>query len=352
MSNALTLRTPEELTAVSAKPLGGPLQVLGPAMLSAAQLALRKSKVTATDATAIVGVNPYRTPLQVWQEKVSTEIPEPITSEAIEIGQHAEGMIMELLAKRRGLVLAPGDTVIHPIFDWIAATPDRIVLDARGKRIAVAEAKMVGFRMASKWGEAPPDYVQVQVQWQMIATSTRMAYVAALLGTELLIYEQHHDQELADALVRTCAAFWERFVVTKTPPPPTGRDEDREFLTRYFAGRREGMLKADGAAEAAAALFFEARAAREEAQEREDEAANVLRAAIGDHEGIEGREWRATWKHDSSGGVDWKSVANELGAPPELVARFTRPGPRKFLCKQVKPTALQQRVRALKGKQQ
>jgi len=54
-------------------------------------LQARKSLITATDVPAILGVSPYRTPLQVWFEKVSDE--QQPDSEILEIGRDIEPVI-------------------------------------------------------------------------------------------------------------------------------------------------------------------------------------------------------------------------------------------------------------------
>jgi putative phage-type endonuclease len=304
--------------------------------LSIEQLELRRTKITATDATAIVGVNPWRTALDVYVDKV--EGSSFMGNMATRIGDRAEALIMDLLAEECGLVLAPATTEVHPICGWAAATPDRLVLaEPGGPRVGVAEAKCVGFRQAAQWGDSGdlddvPDYVLVQVQWQMICTRTRKAHVAALLGTELRVYEVAHDEDLALSLLEACDEFRRTHWEARIPPPAT-TPEATAAIARLYPRCKGVMAQADDAAEWAAEKYLRARAARMSAEAEEEAAKASLMAAIGEREGIEGVGWRATWKAPKGGMTEWKAVAEELGAPAELIAKHTKPHARRFLLK-------------------
>jgi putative phage-type endonuclease len=310
--------------------------------LTPEQLALRKTKITATDATAIAGVNPWRTALDVYVDKVADTPPSP-SSRAARVGDRAEGLIMDLLAEERGLVLAPATTEVHPILPWAAATPDRNVLDApEGRRVALAEAKCVGFRQASKWGDSGevddvPEYVLVQVQWQMLCTRQRLAYVAALLGTDLRVYEVEHNEDLAAAVLEACDGFRRHHLEARVPPPPGGGVAG-EALSRLFPRSRGGMVAATSVEEQIAVRYFAARRSREAAEHEEEAAKAELMAAIGERDGIEGDGWRATWRSTASGGVDWEALATALSPEPAFVEQFKRPGVRRFLCAPSKET--------------
>lgn len=307
-------------------------------MLTAEQLEIRKTRVTATDATAIVGVNPWKTAHDVWAAKVRGDTIEP--SMRMRIGDRAEAMVMELLAEERKLTLATATTQIDRVHTWLCATPDRLVMDVSPVKDAqvrgVAEAKVVGMRVAHHWGEEGdevPDYVRVQVQVQLTVTRTRIGYVAALLGTELRIFEVEHEPDLEAAILEECEKFHRFYLVPRVPPPPDASEASKRALEAAWPRNRLGMLAATPDLATVAQRYLDAAAQAKAAEEQMSLAGNLLRAHIGEHEGIEGFGFKATWKASAGGGVDWKGVAEKLGAPAELVEQFKRPGSRRLLVK-------------------
>lgn len=303
--------------------------------LTKEQLELRKELVTATDATAICGTNPYRSQLDVYADKMAEE-PEVVDGARavrMALGNALEEPIMQLLAAERQLVLAPATTERHGILTWLGATPDRAVLDRpSGSRMAVAEAKLVGSRMVENWDEGPPDYVHVQVQVQMTVTRTKLAYVAALLeGTDFRIFEVEHDPDLECAIIEACDTFRCRHLIPRIPPAASANRDARAAFARLYPRHKAGMVIASGDAEVVARRYLDARARAAEAEAEAEAAANYLKAVIRDHEGIDGRSWKATWKTPANGTASWKDIATELGATPALIAQHTTPASRRFL---------------------
>src|SRR5690606_7815110 len=92
-------------------------------------LEARRRGLGASDTAAILGLNPWATPLQVWQEKVDTSAPadEPV-SEAAEWGSILEAPLARQTVARHPelgkLVPSPG-LLQHPDHPWMLATIDR-----------------------------------------------------------------------------------------------------------------------------------------------------------------------------------------------------------------------------------
>ena len=188
-------------------------------MLTAEQMALRRTGITATDATVIAGVCPYkRTVADVLAEKRGETEPFETTT-AMRVGNVLEAPLLGLLAEDREIVVLPGNkTYIHPYFPWALATPDGVVFD--GKRMgSVCEIKCVGAWLSKTWkAHSPPQHVVVQVMWQMAVTCTRRAYVGALLGgTDWRTYVVDFDENMGADLLSVCGEWWERHVVKGEP---------------------------------------------------------------------------------------------------------------------------------------
>lgn len=301
--------------------------------LTVEQQAMRRTGVTATDSVVIAG-EPYfgRTSLNVYNEKIGAA-PAWEGSVATRAGDHNEAFIMELLAEEYSLTLTQGTTERHSILDYILATPDRNVVDKNGSRIAVAEAKFVGYRQAFRWDGGPPEAVIVQVTKQMIVTGQRIGYVAALLGTEPQFHVLEFHDSLASGLLEMDESFWKGNVLPRVPPPPEATEEAGKALRDLYPKVKGDMLRASPDIEEAAREYFAAKRELEAMETRKLAAENGLKAAIGDAAGIVGDGWRAKWS-DRRGSVSWKNAVEALmpSVDKKTFEQFRGAGTRVFNC--------------------
>lgn len=270
--------------------------------LTREQLEMRQSMIAATDAVILAGVYPGKKgPASVYLSKVAV-LDEGDEEEALamRLGNLLEPLAIDLVAQERGLHYAPGETVRHATESWIGATPDAFVVRPESlARTGVIEAKAVGRFRLSHWGDeldAVPEYVHVQVQWQMLATGLKTAYVTALLGLEHRSFVVEHDESLASALVEVCGDFWKKHVLTHTPPEPDGSEDAWKIVKSAFPRpKRGGLLWAPEPVADLAKQAMAAKAMREKYERLEQEKRQQLCALIGDDEGYEGDGWRAKW---------------------------------------------------------
>ncbi len=305
-------------------------------MLTDEQLAMRKTMVTASDTYVLAGEGySNQSPLQVWREKTGDVAPWEGTTYT-RIGNLLEPLLFELLAEEIGLTMIDGVTERDPLRPWLGATPDRLVLDSDKTCTAVAEGKVVlSPSSAKKWKELPPDRVIIQGTIQMIVKRVRKLYVPALLLGEFRYWEIELDsQNLGPALLDMDQQFWEGHVVTGIPPLPDASEASARALKELYPRVKGGLIRASADVEDAAREYFQARKALEPLLAAESAAENKLKAAIGEHAGIEGDGWRAAWG-ERKGSVSWKKAADELlkGTPAEVFEQFRGAPSRVFDCK-------------------
>lgn len=301
-------------------------------MLTTEQLAMRRSGITATDATILAGVSPYgRTVHDIFLEKVGDADAVEQTP-AMSLGHRLEPVALALLAEERGLTIRPGQTEKHPVMTWAIATPDGDVYSVDGDRVAVAEAKAVGLRMAHRWGEsgdpeAIPDEVRVQTAWQMIVARVRRAHVVALIGTEARFYDVEHDEDLAAALLEMGDRFMRKHITPRIAPTIDGSEASARMVRGLFRRARAGLVKAPAEAMPLVREYMLAREAADAAEKAKTAAQAKLCALIGESEGIEDPRFVATWK-ERAGSPDWKALAEKLGATKALAEEYRRAGVR------------------------
>jgi putative phage-type endonuclease len=205
---------------------------------------LSRAGIGASEIASIVGLNPYASPWDVWLEKTGQR--EPFTgNQFTEWGHRLEPAIRQAYCDKTGHAIeVPTDSLFHPTTSWARATPDGFVIEGT-KRVSLVQCKNVGTWVEKSWKDAPPDYVQLQEQWEMYVTELARADVSVLIGgNDFRIYTIHRDDKVIGDLVKIAADFWRR-VETKTPPAVDGSDACQRHIERRFAKSDAIVLDAD-----------------------------------------------------------------------------------------------------------
>lgn len=182
-------------------------------------LAERRQGIGASESAAVLGLSPYKTPLDVYLEKTG-EAPAQADNEAMYWGRELEGAILRRYQRDTGRELQTVQrtyrSALHP---FMTATPDAVGSDR------LVEVKTAGIRSAVEWGDPGTDAVPVaylvQVTHQMIVTGHQLADLAVLIGgQDYRVYAVPLDAELAAAIIEREATFWQA-VEARQPPAPT-----------------------------------------------------------------------------------------------------------------------------------
>ncbi len=202
-------------------------------------LQVRKGGIGSSDAAAAVGLNPYRSQLELWMEKTGrAPLAPPGDGGADDQSPMYWGSLLEPIVaahytRRTGNRVRRINAVLqHPEHPWMLANIDREVLGAPD--VQLLECKTAGIQGAWLWRDGVPEYVQLQVQHQLAVTGKHAADVAVLLGgQELQIYRLERDEELIGQLIALEREFW-GYVERDQEPPADGSDSaDRALRALY-----------------------------------------------------------------------------------------------------------------------
>ena len=193
-------------------------------------LAVRKRGIGSSDAAAAVGLNPYKSQLELWLEKTGRDDNLPKIDPHDETSPTYWGNLLEPIVaahytRRTGNKVRRINAVLqhpHPSLLWMLANIDREVIGS--DEVQILECKTAGINGARLWRDGVPEYVQLQVQHQLAVTGKTTADVAVLLGgQDLEIHRIQRDEALIARLIPLEQRFW-RFVETDTPPPADGSE--------------------------------------------------------------------------------------------------------------------------------
>lgn len=202
----------------------------------------RRRFIGGSDVAAVLGISPWRTPLQLWEAKTkpALEGPVPEKKRVFSRGHRWESVVAEMLVEHlqgRGHtveIVRSNERYIDPERPYLAAEIDyELRLDGEPD-ITNVELKTVHPFKAREWGDEDTDEVPVwytaQAMHGLGVTGRRRCLVAPLFGAdEIRAYPIERDDETIAAMRARCAAFW-NLVQTGVRPDPTNlADLDRLY---------------------------------------------------------------------------------------------------------------------------
>lgn len=277
----------------------------------------RTKGIGGSDVATVLGLNPYKTPLELWEEKTG-KTKGKTAGEAAYWGTQLEDLVAKEFSKRTGMKVQRVNFMLTAGEDgWMRGNIDRAIVntDIAG-RVSVLkpekaaecgrllttdvglECKTANQFMADQWGDSQeqeilagqvvtdhkiPLYYETQIQWYMAVTGLSKFYVAVLIGgNDFRMYEVPRDEDVIQALVSQCEAFWKNNVLADVPPAPVNV-EDIKKLYRKDNGEMTEATNEE------AADIGELRTLKErikELQEQEKAVASRVIMAIGEKAGL------------------------------------------------------------------
>ena len=271
----------------------------------------RKQGIGGSDAAVVCGISRYKSPVELWLEKTG-QMPDQEAGEAAYWGTQLEGLVRVEFTKRTGIEVEHRMELLrsdeHPFMqanlDGTCLHPDL--------GPCIFEAKTASAFKAGEWEDSIPDEYFLQVQHYMAVTGYQGTYIAALIGGNTFRWKFiPRDEEVIALLVQLEADFWQH-VQSETPPPLDGSSASARFLAERFPS---SVLRSTVALpENAAALvqqYDEASQQIKALTERKQEAENLLKEMLGDHETGTAGDHLVTWKNVVQERLDTKTLKAE-----------------------------------------
>jgi putative phage-type endonuclease len=315
----------------------------------------RMGGVGGSDVAAIVGLSPYRRPIDVWESKVRPEQVPELDKECLWFGNALEPVIRGRYAIRNEIeVVEPSEigkyfpnskawnnqTIVVGRYPWMLGTADGWA----PALVEGVEIKNIG-RKTDEWGEPDTDEIPamycVQTHWYIDIHSAKGWRVAPLFsGNTLGSYRIPRDEQLMKDLRDAVGDFWTSYVVPKKEPPIDESENYGKYLARKFSLSTGNVIKNPSIDLVEWALKMKHADDEESAAaDRKREANNHLRALVGDAKNAAIKNIGTVgWiRPEEELVTDWTAVASQLSSlydearaadavtAAEIVAKHTKP---------------------------
>lgn len=286
----------------------------------------RKKGLGGSDASAAVGVNPYKSPIVLYMEKTGQYTP-PEPGEAAYWGNMLEDVVANEFIKRynegllqeweqltadEGLnvpfkearIQRRNAILMHDEHDFMLMNVDRFLFcPVKGK--GILECKTASAYLADEWkGEDIPDQYYVQVQHYLAITGLNYAYVAVLIGGQKFsMYYIERDEEFIQNLIRLESEFWHRVTVSNIPPAIDGSDSTSEMYKLMYPDSKEYPepfeFDSEGVSIVAQRQYY--KTAMESSEEQKKTFENMIKSLMEDRELAFAGNYKITWKTNKKG---------------------------------------------------
>ena len=269
-------------------------------MLTDAQRAVRHEGIGASDTPIIMGYSSYKTPYQLYLEKIGAIDASEEMTEQQYWGNALEPIILTRFSEENDVRVTFPDTVHHPDYPFIFANLDGWVASEN----AVIEVKSANSYQRKEWDMALTDGIPlvylIQVAKQCLITNATRGYCAVLIGGmeyKQFIYER--DAALEDLILKADIEFW-RCVQNRIEPDPMSTSDCR---LKFPTPHPDKIADANFRTMNALVGLMNVKASIKDLNAEEDRLKMELMSHMGNAEYLMGQDGElvATWKATKKG---------------------------------------------------
>jgi len=285
----------------------------------------RQKGIGSSDVAAILGLNPYKTALDIYEEKTAFQpLILPMT-EAMEFGLRLEDVIAEKYSDDTGhKVQRRNQPIVHKKYDFMRVNIDRVILNpGNGKGTGILEIKTTNGFTYKSWGDdGLPLMYYAQLQYQLACAGYTWGDIALLIdGRNFEVLPFARDNEFITLMEAQVEDFWVSHVLAKIPPEPVTGADVQKLFPRAAAGKTIAATDAEWiACQQLTALREQIKKLEAEKNRLEDQ----IKVAMGDAETLTyAGEPIVTWKTLTSRRIDSKRLQAEQPKIYELYSSET-----------------------------
>ena len=190
----------------------------------------RFDSIGASESGSILGLNPYKTAVDVYYEKVDrvTDFTDNLN---MRLGRELEPIIKKLFEEDTGFKVRNDHKIrVDKEHNFLTTNLDGMI---------VGENAPVEYKALGRWDGEIPNYYYSQVQHQLMITGSEYAYfVVLVLSAQKSFIKQkiERNDEFIGLMREEEVAFWQENVMKNTPPDPKTVDDTKKIYADSVQG--------------------------------------------------------------------------------------------------------------------
>jgi putative phage-type endonuclease len=190
----------------------------------------RRKYLGGSDVAAVLGISPWKTPLDLYLDKITPAKEQPDRNKAriFSRGKTLEPYVLDILAAEESLkIVNRGQRYIDPTCDFLAAEIDAEYYDEKLQSVQNIEIKTSywGKGFGDEGGDDIPVYYTAQAMHGLMVTNRQVCVFGVLVGLDdFRVYRIERDDETIEGIRRQEFDFWQR-VIDLNPPEPSNTDD-------------------------------------------------------------------------------------------------------------------------------
>jgi putative phage-type endonuclease len=196
-------------------------------------LEMRTSYIGGSDASCIVGMNPYKTNVELWENKTGRRTPEDISDNPfVKYGSEAEKYLRELFAldfPQFAVNYCDHNIWLNDKYPFAHASLDGWITDELGREgvLEIKTTNIIQSIQKEKWNHRIPDNYYIQVLHYLMVTEFDFAILKAqlkydydgdiFLNTKHYRIEREEVQDDIDLLEKAERKFYENIINDTRP---------------------------------------------------------------------------------------------------------------------------------------
>ena len=272
-------------------------------------LAWRRPGIGGSDAAAVIGLNPFKSAIELYADKMGM-MPEKEDTEAMRLGRDLEQYVAERFCETTGKKVRRNNFMWHHDEHrcMIADVDREIVGENAGLECKTTQAW--GGKVIMK-GEIPLTYYVQCTHYMAVMGYDRMYLAVLIFGKGFYWFTIERDDDEIAALVAAEAAFWRDHVEAGISPDPDGSQSAEQAVDAIWGNRaqEDELLMFDFSDDMRE--LCDLAAAEKEIKRRKDAIKQRLQAALGEHMVGSSDRYVITWRPQERSSIDSRRLYRE-----------------------------------------
>lgn len=280
----------------------------------------RRQGIGGSDVSALLGLNPYSSPMKVYLDKIG-KLEEQETNEAMRQGTDLEDYVASRFCEDTGKKVKRVNRILqHPEFPWMLANIDRDIVGED----AGLECKTCSPYSKFKFdeGEINPHYYWQAMHYMAVTGAPRWYVAILVLGKEYVTFCVERDEAAVQTLVDVERNFWQNNVIANVPPLPTGSESDGEAIDSIYPNGEieDQVMPLDDMVDRLnlRGMLMEQ---RDKLDAQINEIDQSVKLAMGTFERASSGMWKIRWTNSSTSRVDTKLLRAKY---PQIAEEVTK----------------------------